>query len=143
MDEDDNDTTVNEANFDGLGTNWKQLYWRRLRTKLHHPNQEKTKIATKDYIKWIENQLEKTVQEVPRSYVTGLHEDAEDFLKQVEFLLSKKEKEFIDEALFLKAIPQLQLLVKDHKDPNEKGNFPTRLLCPGPTARPSPLGPTY
>eukprot|EP00957_Ditylum_brightwellii_P156731 11929603-Ditylum_brightwellii.AAC.1 len=64
---------------------------------------------------------------VPRSYVTGLHEDAEEFLKQIEFLLFNKEKEFIKEALFLKAIPQPQLLVKDNKDPNVNVNFPTWL----------------
>eukprot|EP00957_Ditylum_brightwellii_P205726 15345123-Ditylum_brightwellii.AAC.1 len=67
---------------------------------------------------------------VPRSYVSGLHEDAEEFLKQIEFSLSNKEKEFIEEALFLKAIPQPQILVKDHKDPNANGNFLTRLVIP-------------
>eukprot|EP00957_Ditylum_brightwellii_P071865 5462184-Ditylum_brightwellii.AAC.1 len=66
-------------------------------------------------------------QEVPQSYVTGLHEDAVEFLEQIDFLLSEKEREFIEEALFIKAIPQPQLLVKDHKDPDINGNFPTRL----------------
>eukprot|EP00957_Ditylum_brightwellii_P138058 10525393-Ditylum_brightwellii.AAC.1 len=62
--------------------------------------------------------------------MTGLHEDAEDFLKQINFLLSEKEIEFIEEALYLKAIPQPQLLVKDHKNPDDDGNFPTRLIIP-------------
>ena len=62
--------------------------------------------------------------------MTGLHDDAKDFLKQINFLLSEKEIEFIEEALFLKAIPQPQLLVKDHKDPDEEGKFPTRLVIP-------------
>eukprot|EP00957_Ditylum_brightwellii_P034523 2617615-Ditylum_brightwellii.AAC.1 len=69
-----------------------------------------TTVATKDYIKWVEEQLEKATKVVPRCYITGLHEDTENFLKQIEFLLSEKEKEFIKEALFLKAIPQPQLL---------------------------------
>eukprot|EP00957_Ditylum_brightwellii_P102945 7846020-Ditylum_brightwellii.AAC.1 len=42
-----------------------------------------TTVVTKDYIKWVDEQLEKTVQEVPISFVTGLHEDVEDFLKQI------------------------------------------------------------
>ena len=65
-----------------------------------------TTVVTKDYIKWVEEQLKKTTKVVPRNYVTGLHEDAEECLKQIEFLLSDKEKEFIKEALFLKVIPQ-------------------------------------
>eukprot|EP00957_Ditylum_brightwellii_P108838 8302520-Ditylum_brightwellii.AAC.1 len=60
----------------------------------------------------------------------GLHKDAENFPKHINFLLPEKEKEFIEEALFLKAIPQPQLLVKGHKDPDINGNFPTRLVIP-------------
>eukprot|EP00957_Ditylum_brightwellii_P128413 9793844-Ditylum_brightwellii.AAC.1 len=72
-------------------------------------------------------ELSKTAQEVLQSYVTGQHKDAVDFLKQIDFLLSEKEREFIEEALFIQVIPQPQLLVKDHKDPDINGNFPTRL----------------
>eukprot|EP00957_Ditylum_brightwellii_P076357 5803107-Ditylum_brightwellii.AAC.1 len=78
----------------------------------------------------VNQQLSKTAQEVPRSYVTGLHEDAKEFLKQIDFLLSEKENEFIKETIFLKVIPQPQLLVKDHKDLDENSNFPTRLVIP-------------
>ena len=53
----------------------------------------------------MEEQLEKMAKVVPMSYITELHEDAEEFLKQIEFLLSNKEKEFIKEALFLKTAP--------------------------------------
>eukprot|EP00957_Ditylum_brightwellii_P017215 1297666-Ditylum_brightwellii.AAC.1 len=63
---------------------------------------------------------------VPRDYITGLHEDARDFLNQIDFLLSKKEKECIEALLFLMLIPQLQLLVKDHKDLDTNGDYPTR-----------------
>eukprot|EP00957_Ditylum_brightwellii_P109714 8368582-Ditylum_brightwellii.AAC.1 len=48
----------------------------------------------------------------------------------IEFLLSNKEKEFIEESLLLKAIPQPQILVKDHKKPGDNGEFPTRLVIP-------------
>ena len=89
-----------------------------------------TTVATEDYIRWVKEELSKTAQEVPRCYVKELHEDAEEFLKQIDFLLSEREREFIEEALFLKAIPQPQLLVKDHKAPDANGDFPTRLVIP-------------
>eukprot|EP00957_Ditylum_brightwellii_P196345 14959709-Ditylum_brightwellii.AAC.1 len=52
-----------------------------------------TTVATKDYIRWINEELNKTAQEVPRSYVTVLHEDAVEVLKQIDFLLSEKKRE--------------------------------------------------
>eukprot|EP00957_Ditylum_brightwellii_P018734 1407530-Ditylum_brightwellii.AAC.1 len=60
----------------------------------------------------------------------GLRKDATEFLKMIKFLLSNKEREYIKEALFLKAIPQLQILVKDHKKPDENRDFPIRLVIP-------------
>eukprot|EP00957_Ditylum_brightwellii_P092527 7046439-Ditylum_brightwellii.AAC.2 len=122
----DKDISIKGANFEGLGTGLRPVE----RMKHAPKGLEDLKLATKDYIKWVEEQLEKIDKVVPRCYITVLHKDEEDFLKQIKFLISKKEKEFIKEALFLKVIPQPQLLVKDHKDPDEKGNFPTRLVIP-------------
>eukprot|EP00957_Ditylum_brightwellii_P176524 13443432-Ditylum_brightwellii.AAC.1 len=178
--EDDKDTAVNIANFEGLGTGLRPVekvtqapkgsedlehFLHRLETTLLEKVKEHTPLpklrkdkefddlfnelrkeskvvvptdktnnfttaATKDYVKWVNDQLSETAQEVLRSYMMGLHEDAESFLKQIDFLLSEKEKQFIEETLFLKAIPQPQLLVKDHKDPDIDGNFPTKLVIP-------------
>eukprot|EP00957_Ditylum_brightwellii_P178876 13625680-Ditylum_brightwellii.AAC.1 len=60
----------------------------------------------------------------------GLHKDATEFLEMIKFLLSNKENEHIEEAIFLKATPQHQLLVKDQKKPDESGGFPMRLVIP-------------
>eukprot|EP00957_Ditylum_brightwellii_P148789 11327651-Ditylum_brightwellii.AAC.1 len=87
-------------------------------------------IESKDYIKWVENQLASTAKGVKRSYIMGLHKDAMKFLEIIEFFFSDKEKEYIEETLFLEAIPQLQLLVKDHKKPDENGDFLTRMVIP-------------
>eukprot|EP00957_Ditylum_brightwellii_P187361 14269936-Ditylum_brightwellii.AAC.1 len=43
-------------------------------------------------------------------------------------MLTKNEQDFLKEGIASKAIPQLQLLVKDHKEPNDNGSFTTRLV---------------
>eukprot|EP00957_Ditylum_brightwellii_P143346 10920409-Ditylum_brightwellii.AAC.1 len=48
----------------------------------------------------------------------------------IKFLLSDKEKEYIEESLFLKVIPKPQLLARDHKKPDESRDFPMRLVIP-------------
>jgi len=45
-------------------------------------------------------------------------------------ILSDKEESFIKQTIESKAIPSPKLLIKDHKNPNNEGNFPTRLVVP-------------
>jgi len=44
--------------------------------------------------------------------------------------LSDKEESFIKQTVESKAIPSPKLLIKDHKNPDNEGNFPTRLVVP-------------
>jgi len=45
-------------------------------------------------------------------------------------VLSDKEESFIRQTIESKAIPSPKLLIKDHKNPDTEGNFPTRLVVP-------------
>ena len=44
--------------------------------------------------------------------------------------MSEDEYLFVKEALDSKAIPVSKLLIKDHKEINNNGNYPTRLVVP-------------
>ena len=48
----------------------------------------------------------------------------------IEPLISPNEFNFIKEFLQSRAIPTPKLLIKDHKDPNDDGSYPTRLIVP-------------
>ena len=56
--------------------------------------------------------------------------DAIEFLSKVSHISSNSEVEYIKKSIDSKAVPVPKLLIKDHKEPNSKGNFPTRLICP-------------
>ena len=49
-------------------------------------------------------------------------------MNEVGFQLSKGEVRHINTSLKMKLIPAPKLLVKDHKKPNTKGEFPRRLV---------------
>ena len=48
-------------------------------------------------------------------------------MHEVVFQLSKIKVGHINESLKTKSIPTPRLLIKDHKNPNKNGKFPTRL----------------
>ena len=51
-------------------------------------------------------------------------------ISEHEAALSPNEKSFLEERVFLKSIPTPKILIKDHKTPNDQGDFPTRLVVP-------------
>eukprot|EP00957_Ditylum_brightwellii_P183494 13977360-Ditylum_brightwellii.AAC.1 len=65
-----------------------------------------------------------------RKDIIKIHGEAEAFATKVQLMLTKNEQGFLQEGIASKAIPQPQLLVKDHKEPNDDGSFPTRLVIP-------------
>jgi len=50
-------------------------------------------VESMDYACWVKDQLDKMANEVKGSFITSLHENAEEFSKQIDFLLSDKERE--------------------------------------------------
>ena len=89
-----------------------------------------TVMSTQKYIDWVSKHLTDAAEQVPRTEVVEIHEEAVEFADSISNFISSDEFNFIQESLTSKAIPQPQLLVKDHKPKNGSGNFPTRLVIP-------------
>eukprot|EP00957_Ditylum_brightwellii_P077623 5899262-Ditylum_brightwellii.AAC.1 len=68
--------------------------------------------------------------EMKRKDIVRIHGEMETFVTKIKPLLTKNERDFLQEGIASKAILQSQLLVKDHKEPEEDGSFPTRLVIP-------------
>ena len=87
-------------------------------------------VKTNDYKRWVIKHLEKSAAEIPRSKLVEVHQNAMEYLEELEPLLSKNEHLAIRESITSKAVPTPKLLIKDHKPADEHGNFPTRLVVP-------------
>eukprot|EP00957_Ditylum_brightwellii_P075750 5756855-Ditylum_brightwellii.AAC.1 len=79
---------------------------------------------------WVTKHLNKNAVEMKRKDIVRIRGEAEAFAAKVKLLLTKNEQDFLQEGIAYKAIPQPQLLVKDRKEPEEDGSFPTRLVIP-------------
>eukprot|EP00957_Ditylum_brightwellii_P089974 6852360-Ditylum_brightwellii.AAC.1 len=68
------------------------------------------------YIKCVQKDLEKNAMEINRADIVNLHAEAKKFAASFLGLLSKGDEAFLQKDLDFKAVPQPQLLIKDHKD---------------------------
>eukprot|EP00957_Ditylum_brightwellii_P067380 5115235-Ditylum_brightwellii.AAC.1 len=89
-----------------------------------------TVMSTQKYIDWVVKPLADAAEQVPRTEVVKIHKEAVKFANSIRDFISTDEFNFIQESLTSKAIPQPQLLVKDHKPVEASGDFPTRLVIP-------------
>jgi hypothetical protein len=71
-------------------------------------------------------------EEVGRAFPTDTDTDTDtDLLKSLEQILSEDYVGHIRKRIInSKAIPAPKLLIKDHKEINDDGNYPTRLVLP-------------
>jgi threonine synthase len=74
--------------------------------------------------------LLKNGKEIPREKLTQVFAEANDLLESLEHLMSEDEYTFVKESINSKAIPAPKLLIKDYKEINDDGNYPTRLVVP-------------
>jgi hypothetical protein len=74
--------------------------------------------------------LLKDRKEVPLSCLVEAHKQATELLEDIDRFCWKGEHNFIQELLKSRAIPSPKLLVKDHKDRDTWGDFPTRFVIP-------------
>lgn len=65
-----------------------------------------------------------------REKIKEFFKDANDLLDDLEDIVSEDECNFTKETIDSKSIPTLKSPIKDHKDPNEDGDFPTRIVVP-------------
>ena len=87
-------------------------------------------VEVEKYNKWMMQHICKDAIEILRRKLKQVYNKRMDILEEISWLMGKKEKAAVQESLNSKSIPQPQLLVKDHKLPNEEGDFPTRFLVP-------------
>jgi len=82
--------------------------------------------------KWAECHLTKNAKEVSREKLADVKEQALQLLHdKVELgVLSDKEESFVKQTVESKAMPSPKLLIKDHKKPDNEGNFPAGLAVP-------------
>ena len=57
-------------------------------------------------------------------------DEALELLESLEDVMSEDEYYYVKESILSKAIPSPKLLIKDHKEINDDGNYPTRLVVP-------------
>eukprot|EP00957_Ditylum_brightwellii_P120758 9211285-Ditylum_brightwellii.AAC.1 len=88
-------------------------------------------VALNEFHSWVTKQLDKNAVEIKMKDIVKIHGEAESFVSKMQHMLTKNEQDFLKEGIASKTIPQPQLLVKDHKEPNNDGSFPTsRLVIP-------------
>ncbi len=69
-------------------------------------------------------------KEILRCKLVQVFEDVNDLLESLAPIMSEDEYSFVKESINSKAIPAPKLLIKDHKEIDDNGNYPTRLVVP-------------
>jgi hypothetical protein len=95
-----------------------------------------------DYENWMIKHLLKNGNELPRSKLVQVFEDGNELLESLEHAMSEDVYFFVKESINSKVILAPKLLIKDHKEINDGGNYPTRLVVhvPNITSAFSKLG---
>eukprot|EP00957_Ditylum_brightwellii_P028189 2128856-Ditylum_brightwellii.AAC.1 len=83
-----------------------------------------------DYKHWVKKHINENVFEIQCRDVVEIHAEVEKYTESLIGILSASKMGFLREGIASKAIPQLQLLIKDHKEPEANGEYPTRLVIP-------------
>ncbi len=72
--------------------------------------------------------LSKGAIKIERARLTEIYDSCVDKLNELQEPASDKELAFVlQEKIYSKAIPQPKILIKDHKEPDSEGRFPTRM----------------
>eukprot|EP00957_Ditylum_brightwellii_P089493 6814718-Ditylum_brightwellii.AAC.1 len=87
-------------------------------------------VLLEDYKKRVLQHLKENAAEIHRSNVVKIHEEAEQYADSLAGILSPSEFGVLREGIASRAIPQPQLLIKDHKDQEPNGDYLTRLVIP-------------
>eukprot|EP00957_Ditylum_brightwellii_P044648 3384885-Ditylum_brightwellii.AAC.1 len=84
-------------------------------------------VTVKKVHSWVLAHLAKNTEELDWNKIIAIHQKAELYTAKLQPMLAKGEMAFLNEGIPSKAIPQPQLLVKDHKKREENGDYPTCL----------------
>eukprot|EP00957_Ditylum_brightwellii_P050142 3801315-Ditylum_brightwellii.AAC.1 len=86
-----------------------------------------------DYKRWVMKHIMENAVEIQRSNIVNIHAEAEKYAKSLVGIISTSKMGFLHEGISSKEIPQPQLLIKDHKELESDGEYPTRLVIPATT----------
>ena len=78
----------------------------------------------------VNEQFRYSSKEIERDKLRDIFEKSRKLWNEVGFQLSKSEVGHINESLNTKSIPTPKLLIKDHKNANTNGKFPTSMVIP-------------
>eukprot|EP00957_Ditylum_brightwellii_P106001 8086428-Ditylum_brightwellii.AAC.1 len=73
-------------------------------------------VKLSDYNRWVKKHLQEAAVKVWRTDIVSLHQEATKYTESLKGILSTGEYDYLMEGLGSKVIPELQLLIKDHKD---------------------------
>eukprot|EP00957_Ditylum_brightwellii_P073466 5582770-Ditylum_brightwellii.AAC.1 len=79
-----------------------------------------------DYNRWVDNHLKEAAIKIRRANIVHLHQEAMSYVESLKAILNAGEYKYLMEGLNSKAIPEPQLLIKDHKE-KINNEFPMRL----------------
>eukprot|EP00957_Ditylum_brightwellii_P149552 11388378-Ditylum_brightwellii.AAC.1 len=79
-----------------------------------------------NYNRWVDNHLKEVAIKIKRADIVHLHQEAMTYAESLQAILNAGEYSYLMEGLKSKAIPEPQLLIKDHKE-KMNNEFPTRL----------------
>ena len=82
------------------------------------------------YNKCVKQHLSKSATETDSIKLQSIFNKSIETLKSVEHYIDSQEYNFLEETIETRAIPTPKLLIKDHKKPNDQGEYPTRLVVP-------------
>ena len=92
--------------------------------------QEWIAVHLENYFDWMETHITKFCKEILHDRLTNTFNEANLLLNKFKNLIDDGEFTFIENWLATRRVPTPMLLVKDHKDKGDDGNYATRLLVP-------------
>ena len=87
-------------------------------------------LPTSDYAIKVVEHLTADAKKTTTKHLNEIKAEADEVLEKYKDLFAPKEYNYAKSTLNNHRVPVVKLLVKDHKDPDEKGDFPTRLVVP-------------
>ena len=87
-------------------------------------------IPVEKYKTWVKGHLDKAAKEISRERISEIFEHANETCEEYSDILNDNENNFLKSTLKTKNIPTPKLIIKDHKKPDEEGDFPSRLIVP-------------
>ena len=88
-------------------------------------------MKTTTYIKLVERHLQKDAVLTDYAHLQEVHKKAIELLATINDLVGENEYKYIKSTITKRAVPTVQLLIKDHKKIDEStGEYPSRLVVP-------------